>query len=176
MFKLFGKDNKPKIIDRVFIHMDNKWAYCKKILIENSKIIFIGWFDDTITELENYLLQANIQATILKSRTTNKSQVECSQIIFIEHYPMKSKEEQFLAQFGLTEAIFLTALDEPLLKYFGGEKLIKMMESLGMKEDEPIEHKMITQSIANAQEKIEAEVSIEQSTRLQSEWMERNLK
>jgi hypothetical protein len=176
MFKLFGKDNKPKIIDRVFVHMENKWAYCKKILTENSKIIFIGWFDDTITELENYLLQANIQATILRARTTNKSQVESSQIIFIEHYPMKSKEDNFLEQINLKEAVFLTALDEPLLKYFGGEKLIMMMESLGMKEDEPIQHKMITRSIANAQEKIEAKVSIEQSTRSQAEWIERNLK
>jgi len=35
---------------------------------------------------------------------------------------------------------------------------------------------LITQSIANAQEKIEARISIEQSTRSQAEWMERNLK
>jgi preprotein translocase subunit SecA len=50
-----------------------------------------------------------------------------------------------------------------------------MMESLGMKEDEAIEHPMITQSIANAQEKIEAKVSFEQSARSQAEWMDRNL-
>ena len=176
MFKLFGKDNKPEIIDRVFIHMKNKWVYCQKILAENPKTIFIGWFDDTIEELENYFSQAGIQASIFKARTTSRSQIEGLPIIFIEHYPMKSKEKQFLEQLGLKEAVFLTALDEPLLKYFGGEKLIRMMESMGMKEDEPIEHKMITQSITNAQEKIEAKVSIEQSTRSQAEWMERNLK
>jgi preprotein translocase subunit SecA len=62
------------------------------------------------------------------------------------------------------------------LKYFGGEKLITMMQNMGMKKDEAIEHTLITQSIANAQEKIEAKVSIEQSTRSQAEWMERNLK
>jgi preprotein translocase subunit SecA len=50
-----------------------------------------------------------------------------------------------------------------------------MMGNLGMKEDEAIEHPMITQSIANAQEKIEAKVSLEQSARSQAEWMDRNL-
>jgi hypothetical protein len=176
MFKLFGKDNKPKIIDRVFIHMQNKYTYCKKILTENPNTIFIAWFDDSIAELENHLAKDNIQTSIVKARTANRSQIKESQVIFIEHYPMKSKEDHFLEQLSLKEAVFLTALDEPLLKYFGGEKLIKMMESLGMKDDEPIEHKMITQSIANAQEKIEAKISIEQSTRSQAQWMERNLK
>ena len=176
MFKLFNKNNKPKIIDRVFIHKENKWAYCIKILAENSNIVFIAWFDDSIDELGNYFSQTNTQASILKARTTNRSQIEGSNIIFIEHHPMKSKELEFIEQLGLKEAVFLTALDEPLLKHFGGEKLISMMLAMGMKEDEAIEHKLITQSIANAQEKIEAKVSIEQSTRSQAEWMERNLK
>jgi len=176
MFKLFNKDNKPKITDRVFIHRENKWAYCEKILTENSNTVFIAWFDDSINDLENYFSQANLQIPILKARTTSKSQIEGSNTIFIEHYPMKNKEQQFLEQLGLKETIFLTALDEPLLKYFGGEKLITMMQNMGMKEDEPIEHTLITQSIANAQEKIEARISIEQSTRSQAEWMERNLK
>ena len=176
MFKLLNSDKKPKIIDRVFIHKENKWAYSKNILTENSNTVFIAWFDESIDELENYFLRANIQATISKARTINKSQIEGSNIIFIEHYPMKSKELQLLEQLSLKEVVFLTALDEPLLKYFGGEKLITMMQNMGMKEDEAIEHSLITQSIANAQEKIEARISIEQSTRSQAEWMERNLK
>jgi hypothetical protein len=176
MFKLFNKENKPRIIDRVFIHMENKWAYCQKISSQNLDKIFIGWFDDTITELENYFSATGTKSSILKARTTNKFQIESLPVVFIEHYPMKSKEQELLEQLGLKEAVFLTALDEPFLKYFGGEKLIKMMENLGMKKDEAIEHKLITQSIANAQEKIEAKVSIEQSARSQAEWMDRNLK
>jgi preprotein translocase subunit SecA len=70
----------------------------------------------------------------------------------------------------------LTALDEALLMIFGGDKLIKIMQGLGMNEDEIIEHKMVSQSIANAQEKIEKKVTIEQSMRSQSEWIERNFK
>lgn len=176
MFKLFNKDKKPEVIDRVFMHKQNKWSYCKRVLSENPKTTFIGWFDETIEEFENYLSPANLSCSILKARTTSRSQIEGSDIIFMEHYPMKSKEQQFLEALGIKEVIFLTALDEPLLKPFGGEKLIGIMEKMGLKEDEAIEHKMITQSIATAQEKIESKVSIEHSARSAAEWMERNFK
>ena len=176
MFKLFSSGNKSNIIDRVFIRKDDKWAHCKKILTENSNTIFIAWFDETVEELETYLSRSNLRASIVKARTANRSQIEGSQVIFVEHYPMKSREQQFLEQLSFKEAIFLTALDEPLLSYFGGEKLIRMMEGMGMKEGESLEHKLITQSIANAQEKIGSKVFIEQSTRSAAEWMERNLK
>ena len=176
MFKLFNRGNKPTITDKVFIHAKNKWPYCQKILSENSKTIFIGWFDDTIDQLESYFLQINVNATILKARTARRAQIEGAQLVFIEHYPMKTKEDQLLDQLSLKEAIFLTAADEPLLKYFGGEKLMGIMENMGMKDDDPIEHKLITQSIVTAQKKIESKVLIEQSTRSQAEWMERNLK
>lgn len=176
MFKLFKRENKPTITDRVFIHARNKWRYCQKILSENSKTIFIGWFDDTIDDLESYLSQANVTAAILKARTVNRSQIRGEQLIFIEHYPMKTREDQLLDQLNLNEAVFLTAVDEPLLKYFGGEKLMQIMENMGMNEEDPIEHKLITQSIITAQKKIERKMIIEQSTRSQAEWMERNLK
>lgn len=156
------------------MYRKSKWNYCQKILSKNPKTVFIGWFDDTIAEVEETF--KNSAVTVLNARTIHKAQVEGSALIFIEHHPMKSKEEAVFNQLGLTEAIVLTALDEPLLMIFGGEKLIKMMQSLGMNEDEIIEHKMVTQSIANAQEKIEKKIELEQSARSQSEWIERNFK
>lgn len=176
MFKLFNKENKPRITDKIFIHTKNKWPYCQKLLQENSKTIFIGWFDDSIEELERYLSQTNVQAVVLKARTISRSQIREMHIVFIEHYPVKSKEDQLFDQLSLKEAIFLSAVDEPLLKHFGGDKLISIMEGMGMKEDDPIEHKLITQSIVTAQKKIESKVFLDHSTRSQAEWMERNIK
>jgi hypothetical protein len=178
MFKLFHSEGgKAKISDRVFMHRQAKWNYCQKMLTEDPKTIFIGWFDDTIAELENFFgRDTSSPATILNARTTHKAQAEGSPIIFIEHHPMKRKEDLVFEQLGLKEAIILTSLDEPLLKIFGGEKLIDIMQKLGMKEDEIIEHKMVSQSIANAQKKIEERMIVEQSVRSQSEWLERSLK
>jgi hypothetical protein len=168
MFKLFhDRDGQARVIDKVFMYKRSKWNYCRKHLSENPKAVFIGWFDETISELE-IIIGAN---TVLNARTIHRSQIEGSAIIFIEHHPMKSKEETVFKQLELKEVIILTSLDEPLLIMFGGEKLIKIMQSLGMNEEEIIEHKMVSQSIATAQEKIEKKVIVEPTARSQSEWL-----
>ena len=87
MFKLFrNKSNRAKIIDRVFMHQRNKWNHCEKILTEKPKTIFIGWFDETIAELENFITRHNVSLiSVLNARTIHKSQAEGSGLIFIEH-------------------------------------------------------------------------------------------
>lgn len=173
----FFNSSKAKIIDRVFMFEQSKWNYCLKIFSEKPQTIFIGWFQETIDELEsNFRRSISLPVTILNARTVNKQQVDEASIIFIEHQPRKSKEDKFFKELGLSEIIVLSALDEPLLNAFGGEKLVDMMQKLGMKEDEIIEHKLVTQSITNAQEKIEKKVMLEQTARSQAEWIERNFK
>ena len=51
---------------------------------------------------------------------------------------------------------FYLALEDDLLRIFGGERMSSMMEKLGMQEGEPIEHKLISRAIENAQMKVEA--------------------
>jgi preprotein translocase subunit SecA len=50
---------------------------------------------------------------------------------------------------------FYVSLDDELMKRFGSERISSMMERLGMEEDVPIEHGVITKSIENAQVKVE---------------------
>lgn len=50
------------------------------------------------------------------------------------------------------------------------------MKLLGMKEDEVIEHSLVTKSIIKGQNKIAGMVELEQSAPSQKEWLERNLK
>lgn len=50
---------------------------------------------------------------------------------------------------------FYLSLEDDLMRIFGGEKLKRTMERLGMKEGESIEHRMVTRSIEKAQEKVE---------------------
>ena len=53
------------------------------------------------------------------------------------------------------ETQFFVSLDDHLMRVFGGENIKNMMGKLGIKEDEPIENRMITRSLEGAQEKIE---------------------
>ncbi len=50
---------------------------------------------------------------------------------------------------------FYLALDDDLLRIFGTDRMMAFMEKMGMQDDEPIEHRMISRSIENAQKKVE---------------------
>ena len=50
---------------------------------------------------------------------------------------------------------FYMALEDDLLRIFGGERISAIMEKLGMEEGQPIEHNMISRAIENAQSKVE---------------------
>jgi preprotein translocase subunit SecA len=51
---------------------------------------------------------------------------------------------------------FFLSLEDDLMRIFGSDRISKVMNTLGMEEDEPIEHKMITNAIAKSQKKVEA--------------------
>ena len=51
---------------------------------------------------------------------------------------------------------FFLSLEDDLLRLFAADRISGMMDKLGMEEDEPIEHKLITNSIEHAQKKVEA--------------------
>ncbi len=53
------------------------------------------------------------------------------------------------------ETQFFVSLDDHLMRVFGGDGIKNMMGKLGIAEDQPIENRMITKSLENAQEKIE---------------------
>ncbi|MGE5297884.1 MAG: preprotein translocase subunit SecA [Acidobacteriaceae bacterium] len=50
---------------------------------------------------------------------------------------------------------FYLSLEDELMRLFGGDRVKKMMETLGVAEDQPIEHGLINKSIQSAQSKIE---------------------
>lgn len=50
---------------------------------------------------------------------------------------------------------FYLSLEDDLLRIFGSDRISGIMDRLGMEEDEPIEHAMISRAIENAQRKVE---------------------
>ena len=53
------------------------------------------------------------------------------------------------------ESRFYISLEDDLMRLFGSEKLMKVFQSLGVAENEQIEHKMLSSAIEKAQKKIE---------------------
>ena len=50
---------------------------------------------------------------------------------------------------------FYIGLDDELMRLFGSERMQGIVEKIGLEEDMPVEHKMLTKSIENAQKKVE---------------------
>ena len=53
------------------------------------------------------------------------------------------------------ETQFFVSLEDSLMRIFGGERMISMMDSLNIPEDMPIENGFITRGIENAQKRVE---------------------
>ncbi len=51
---------------------------------------------------------------------------------------------------------FFLSLEDDLMRLFGSDNIAGIMDKLGMDDDEPIEHSLVTKSIENAQKKVEA--------------------
>ena len=53
------------------------------------------------------------------------------------------------------ESRFFVALDDDLIRIFGGEQISKMMTFLNFPEDQPLTHSMVSKAIEQAQVKVE---------------------
>ena len=53
------------------------------------------------------------------------------------------------------ESRFYISLEDDLMRIFGSDSIATVMDKLGIEEDDPIEHNMITRSIEQAQKKVE---------------------
>jgi len=52
---------------------------------------------------------------------------------------------------------FYLSLEDDLLRIFGAEKISSIMDKIGIEENQPIEHKLISRAIENAQKRVEGQ-------------------
>lgn len=176
----FGKkdstENDDLFKDRVYMNTEAKLKACITLAKENESALFIAWFNETAKHFKNYFSANGLNENrVVEVAHLNPSQLISSTPVFTEHYPMLNKEVDFIKNWDKKNILVFSAMDEPLFKHFGSEKLIPLMKMMGMKESEVIEHSMVSKSIINGQKKIEDLVSIELPAYSQSEWMEKNL-
>ncbi len=52
---------------------------------------------------------------------------------------------------------FYLSLEDDLLRIFGAERISSLMDRIGLEEDQPIEHRLISRAIENAQKRVEGQ-------------------
>ena len=179
MFNLFKKkdSNAAKVIDHIWITEAAKLNAMAEQWKKNSNSVWICWFDDTLRRIEEKFATISSEAApLLTAREVTAGHLDGKIVFFAEHHPMQEKEKQLFEKLHLKEAIVWSAMDEPLFKHFGADKIVQMMRQLGMQENEMIQHNLISKSIRNAQEKIADKVQVELSAHSQADWLQKNLR
>lgn len=177
MFNLFKKKEESiKLIDKIWMTEAAKFQSMIDEWKKDNTIAFIFWFDDSLRMAESFLSKETIEPIpLLTIRESSTATIAGKKIVFAEHHPLQQKEHELFEKLNLTKAEIWSALDEPLFKHFGGEKIVQLMKQLGMKENEAVENKMLTKAVQNAQAKIEKKVLAEQFSTSQKDWIEKNL-
>jgi hypothetical protein len=177
MFGLFKKKEPGiTVTDKIVIGKTARLNALLAAWTADPGCVFIFWFDETLdTASAFFAAQATSPVALFTAREVTAVHLAGKTVVFAEHYPVRTKEEELYRKLNLTAVTVYSALEEPLFKRFGSDKIIQLMRQLGMKEDEVIEHRMVSKSIRDAQEKIEKKLLIEQTTRSQEQWLEKNL-
>jgi hypothetical protein len=177
MFNFFKKkEQEIKIIDKVVISEGAKLQAMLTQWKEEKNTAFIFWFDESLRQAETFFAAQTIEPVcLLSTREAGSSRLADKKVVFAEHYPLRSKEEELYHKLNLGSVPVYSALNEPLFQRFGAGKIIRVMEQLGVKEDEVIEHKMISKAIRNMQAKMEKKIVMDQVAVSQADWLQKNM-
>ncbi len=132
-----------------------------------EKVVFLC----NVEELQSSAMMSLISMWSAKTKVT---------FLFAGHYPLPSKEQPVIhklnTSFPKSEIIFCSSLDNPSFKIFGSDRIVALLDNLGMKEDEAIEHAMVTKAMANARTKVESSITHDTKADSEEEWFAKNVK
>jgi hypothetical protein len=96
-------------------------------------------------------------------------------LIFYGLYPLPGREGDLLERFPQAKSrVTCASLEDYLFKVFGMEKVTTLMETLGMKDGECIEHRFVDKAIESAKEKLGSKIKNEIKAETEAEWFQRN--
>ena len=125
-----------------------------------TDIILGGNWQAEIAKIDNVTPEMKEQA-YAEWQVRNQQVLEAGglHIIGSERHESRRIDNQLRGRAGRQgdpgESRFFLSLEDDLMRIFAGDRVVNMMRAMGLKEDEAIEHKMVSRSIENAQSKVE---------------------
>ena len=111
------------------------------------------------TDLEGYNLLLNEFRTSCAEEGAKVLRAGGLRVIGTERHESRRIDNQLRGRSGRQgdpgESRFYIALEDDIIRLFGGERIQGIMERLGMSEGDCIEHPLLTKAIENAQKKVE---------------------
>ncbi len=174
MFDLFKKSsNGVKVIDKVWLSQQAKWNACVQMIKLDPSILLVAWFEETFQEVTN---NPGLSQNVIRADNVSYDKTVGRMVVFAEHYPLASAEENIFVRLQLREVLVLSSLEEPFFMQFGGQATIDMIKKLTSNEDEIIGHSLVTKTITRAQESIAAKSGTDYPATSSKEWFSLNVK
>ncbi len=189
MFGLF-KSKKSKTIDYLVYRTEvAKYKMMvgdiKQKFISTKDVVVVCFFKDTYEELTKLFEVSQVNkgdhdttfSLFMYDQSGWKEFNTDYEMILAEVHPLASVMQGVLDHHTLKTALTCyVSIDNAFFNLFGGEKLISLLDSMGVEEFESISHSMINKAIEKTQEKIEVKVDFPKSANSIDEWMEINVK
>ncbi len=113
--------------------------------------------DDTTEEYKDALAKARVLCEEEKQKVLSLGGLH---IIGTERHESRRIDNQLRGRAGRQgdpgSSRFYLSLEDDLLRIFGSDRIASIMSKIGMEEDVPIEHGLVSRAIENAQKKVEA--------------------
>ncbi len=203
MFSLFKKKQPKQYQDIVWLSQNAKFKGIQGLCSNTSYLIVVSSFKKSLDEFEaslspshnflrmnglkdfssgrhNYLVNSKllIEPSFMQSPFKYLPAKDVK-FVLLEHYPILTTDQMLInklvtnSQVGVGISVYLS-FDDPQLKLFGSSRIVEVMQRLGLDENEPVEHSLITNSIEKATKRVNSKVKYEIKTDSIDEWYRMN--
>lgn len=154
---LFGKKapTGPVVRDRVWVDLDARDRAVIRAATEGTRGV-VTCFEDTRERLRKRLSEAGIEGVSVV--LSDGPLPSTGAVLVAERHPDPGADRAFWERLAQERPevppVAFAALDDPLMKRFGGDRTAALMRQLGMEPDESVEHAMVTQALTKAREKV----------------------
>lgn len=176
MFNFIKKKIKPfEVLDICHITDTAKMNALVKLAKHDSTYMFLCWFSETKSLMEEQFALEGIDLKRLQlaERFAGHS-ISDDKKLMVEHHPNRRKEELFFEGLNVRKIEIYNSLDEAIFQSANVSSIIDLMRKLGMSDEEPIQHAMISGSIKKLQEKFDNDTSDYVNANSQAEWIRKN--
>lgn len=162
----------PRIKVRVWVDQSAKEKACIKMAQSETSLVFIAWSKVTSQHFHEVFKRQNLPNEVITASDIIPSRMTGRNFVLLERHYDQDKEKKFLESLNSNDVLVHVSLSDPLLSAFNADGIRKVMDRMGHKEDEYIEHEMVNKSIERAMEKIKNSDLKQNSSGELMEWIE----
>ncbi|RYF90845.1 MAG: hypothetical protein EOO03_02790, partial [Chitinophagaceae bacterium] len=137
LFNLFKKKEPgANFADRTFASLAAKKRACIALARQDDSAVFIAWFQETAQTFRAAFAAHGLAAErVMEVNVVHSAKLAGHSIFFLEHHPLRSKEEALVATWPAQTFMVYNSLEDGLLKQFGADSIARLMKQMGMQED-----------------------------------------